>query len=115
MSDLDDIPTEQKEMLNKLNELNKTLKECSNKLDEINNKLAKLMEQPMKSSNDDAEREKMDKIFEKRQIGRPAGSFETKQKQYLNMLNEHKIKQPKEQTLEYYRIARDGDKYRLMD
>ena len=58
------------------------------------------MEQPMKSSNNDAEKEKMDNIFEKRQIGRPTGSFETKQKQYLAMLNEHKIKQPKEQTLE---------------
>jgi uncharacterized radical SAM superfamily protein len=114
MSDLDDMPSEQKEMLNKLNKLNKTLKEYSNKLDEINNKLAKLMEQPV-NKNDDAEREKMDKIFEKKQIGRPAGSFETKQKQYLSMLNENKIKQPKEQTLEYYRIARDGDKYKLMD
>jgi septal ring factor EnvC (AmiA/AmiB activator) len=114
MSDLSEIPIEQKEMLNKLNKLNKTLKEYSNKLDENKNKLAKLMEQPMKK-NDDAEREKMDKIFEKKQIGRPAGSFETKQKQYLSMLNENKIKQPKEQTLEYYRIARDGDKYKLMD
>ena len=111
MSDLDDMPSEQKEMLNKLN---KTLKEYSNKLDEINNKLAKLMEQPV-NKNDDAEREKMDKIFEKKQIDRPAGSFETKQKQDLSMLNENKIKQPKEQTLEYYRIARDGDKYKLMD
>ena len=72
------------------------------------------MEQPMKSSNNDAEKEKMDNIFEKRQIGRPTGSFETKQKQYLAMLNEHKIKQPKEQTLEYYRIERDGDKFKLM-
>ena len=95
MSDLDDLPTEQKEMLNKLNKLNKTLKEYSNKLDDINSKLTKLMEQPMKSSNDDAEREKMDKNFEKRQIGRPAGSFETKQKQYLAMLNDKKIQQPK--------------------
>ena len=42
MSDLSEIPIEQKEMLNKLNKLNKTLKEYSNKLDENKNKLAKV-------------------------------------------------------------------------
>ena len=62
MSDLDDMPSEQKKILNKLN---KTLKEYSNKLDKINNKFAKLMEQPV-NKNNDAEREKMDKIFKKK-------------------------------------------------
>ena len=28
----------------------------------------------------DAEKERMDKIFEKKQVGRPAGTYETKQK-----------------------------------
>ena len=108
MTDLDDIPAEQKDMINKLNKLNKTLKQYSIKLDDINIKLTKLLDQPAKSSNDDAEREKMDKKNEKRQIGRPAGDFQTKQQQYLKMLNEHKIKLPKEQTLEYYRIIYKG-------
>ena len=33
---------------------------------------------------------------------------------YLKMLNQSKIKQPKQQTLEYYKIARDEDKYVLV-
>ena len=33
--------------------------------------------------------------------------------QYLKMLNQNKIKQPKQLTLEYYKIARDEDKYVL--
>ena len=32
------------------------------------------------------------KIFEAKKIGRPVGTFETKQQQYLKMLNEGKIK-----------------------
>jgi hypothetical protein len=71
-----------------------------------------------KSSNDndaDAEKERMDKIFEKKQVGRPAGTYETKQKQYLAMLNEGKIKMPKSQTLEFYKIERDGEVFKMME
>ena len=57
----------------------------------------------------------MDKMFEKKQIGRPSGSFQDKQKQYMDMLKKGRIKNPKEQTLEYYKIAKDGDEYKLMD
>ena len=60
------------------------------------------------------EKERIDKIFEKKQIGRPSGTFDTKRVQYLKMLNENKIKQPKQQTLEYYGIQKDGDKYVLI-
>ena len=35
--------------------------------------------------------------------------------QHLKMLNENKIKQPKQQTPEYYKIARDEDNYVLVD
>ena len=55
----------------------------------------------------------MDKIFEKKQIGRPVGDFDSKRVQYLKMLNDNKNKQPKQQTLEYYGINKDGDKYVL--
>ena len=34
---------------------------------------------------------------------------------HLKMLNENKIKQPKQLTLEYYKIKRDEDKYVLVD
>ena len=46
----------------------------------------------------------MDKIFAKKQIGRPVGDFDTQRVQYLKMLNENKIKQPKTTTLEYYGV-----------
>ena len=61
------------------------------------------------------EKEKINKIFEKKQIGRPVGDFDTKRVQYLKMLNENKIKQPKQQTLEYYGIEKNGDKYILFN
>ena len=55
----------------------------------------------------------MNKIFVQEQIGRPVGDFDTKRLQYLKMLNENKIKQPKTTTLEYYGIDKQGDKYVL--
>ena len=61
----------------------KTLTELIKNIDEKIN-------QP-KSNNED-DKEKMNKIFEKKQIGRPAGSFEDKQKQYMDMLNKNKLK-----------------------
>ena len=41
-------------------------------------------------------------------VGKPSGnSFEEKQKSYLEMLNNKRIREPKEQTLEYYKIKYD--------
>ena len=56
-------------------------------------------------------RKRLKKIFEKKGIGRPTGTYESKQEQYVKMLNEGKIKQPKTETLEYYKIVKVGDKY----
>ena len=67
-----------------------------------------------KSNNED-DKDKMDKIFEKKQIGRPSGSFQDKQKQYMDMLNKGRIKNPKEQTLEYYKLCKNEEgKYELI-
>ena len=60
-------------------------------------------------------KERMQKIFEFKKIGRPVGSFEDKQKQYLRLLNENKIKTRKQQTLDYYQIYKDGEKYLMRD
>ena len=80
-------------------------------VDEIKQKMVKVKGDEVKV---DEEKEKINKAFETKGIGRPAGSFETKQKQYLDMLNKGKIKQPKEKTLEFYKIAKDkDDKYNL--
>ena len=60
---------------------------------------------------DNNEKEKIDKIFEKKGIGRPSGDYDTKRKKYCDMLNKGQIKSPKEQTLEYYKISKEDDKY----
>ena len=90
----------------------KQLKLVLAKLDEIDKKIdAVVSARPA----DEDEKAKVEKIFEKKGIGRPAGSYETKQEQYVKMLNDGKIKQPKEQTLEYYKIVKIGDKYSVID
>ena len=89
----------------KINVLNKNVKSLMFSIDKLMEKLDKPVEKTPQE-----EKEKMDKIFEKKQLGRPRGSFEDKREQYLKMLNENKIKQPKSQTLEYYNIENDGDK-----
>ena len=62
------------------------------------------------------EKEKMDKIFEKKGLGRPKGDWDTKRKQYFDMINNGKIKEPRGQTLEYYNIKKGDDgKYLLND
>ena len=43
-------------------------------------------------------------------VGKPSGnSYEEKQKSYLEMLNNKRIREPKEQTLEYYKIKYDRE------
>ena len=67
-----------------------------------------------KSNNED-DKDKMDKIFEKKGLGRPKGSFEDKQKQYVEMLNKGRIKQPKEETIEYYKLFKNEEgKYEII-
>ena len=92
----------------KINVLNKNVKSLMFSIEKLMEKLDKPVEK-----TPEEEKEKMDKHFEKKQIGRPRGCFEDKTEQYLKMLNENKIKQPKSQTLEYYNIEKDGDKYVL--
>ena len=90
----------------KINVLNKNVKSLMFSIDKLMEKLDKPVEK-----TPEEEKERIDKIFEKKQIGRPSGTFDTKRVQYLKMLNENKIKQPKQQTLEYYGIDKQGDKY----
>ena len=94
----------------KINVLNKNVKSLMFSIDKLMEKLDKPVEK-----TPEEEKERIDKIFEKKQIGRPSGTFDTKRVQYLKMLNENKIKQPKQQTLEYYGIDKDGDKYVLFN
>ena len=112
MSDLDNtVPADLTQLSNKLSSCNKNVKTLMAILTEMNKKIDKIMETPI---TEDARKEKVQKILESRGVGRPSGSYEDKKKQYLKLLNEGKIKQPKPETLSYYEIEKDAeDKYVL--
>ena len=94
----------------KINVLNKNVKTLIFSIDKLMEKLDNT--KPVEKTPEE-EKEKINKIFEKKQIGRPVGDFDTKRVQYLKMLNENKIKMPKTATMEFYGIEKDGDKYVL--
>ena len=94
----------------KINVLNKNVKSLMFSIDKLMEKLDNT--KPVEKTPEE-EKERIDKIFQKKQLGRPVGDFDSKRLQYLKMLNENKIKQPKTTTLEYYGINKDGDKYVL--
>ena len=102
--------TETTRLSSKINVLNKNVKTLIFSIDKLMEKLNNT--KPLKKTPEQ-EKEKINNIFEKKQIGRPVGDFDTKRVQYLKMLNHNKIKQPKQQTLEYYGINKEGDKYVL--
>ena len=99
------------ELTDKMNRCNKNIKNMMESLNTILERLNSNNNNKVENKNDDIEKDKLDKIFAKRQVGRPVGTWESKREQYANMLNEGKIKQPKEVTLEYYKIVKVGDKY----
>ena len=105
-----DSENETTKLSSKINVLNKNVKTLLFSIDKLMEKLDNT--KPVEK-NPEEEKEKLNKIFEKKQIGRPVGDFDTKRVQYLKMLNENKIKQPKTTTLEYYGIDKQGDKYVL--
>ena len=105
-----DSENETTKLSSKINVLNKNVKTLIFSIDKL---MEKLDNTKRVEKTQEEEKEKMDKIFAKKQIGRPVGDFDTKRLQYLKMLNENKIKQPKTTTLEYYGIDKQGDKYVL--
>ena len=109
MGDLES-ENETTKLSSKINVLNKNVKTLIFSIDKLMEKLDNT--KPVEKTPEE-EKEKMDKIFAKKQIGRPVGDFDSKRLQYLKMLNDNKIKQPKQQTLEYYGIDKQGDKYVL--
>lgn len=110
MSDIDDKNLEMKEMMNKMTRYNKNMKALMELMEKVSEKLDKVLCSGT-NGNDVEDKEKMDKIFAKKQIGRPVGTWETKREQYAEMLNKGKIKSPKESTLEYYKIVKVGETY----
>ena len=106
-----DSENETTKLSSKINVLNKNVKTLMLSIEKLMEKLDNT--KPVEKTPEE-EKEKMDKIFEKKNIGRPRGDYDSKREQYLKMLNENKIKQPKQQTLEYYGIDKNGDKYVLI-
>ena len=112
------------QLLKRINVANKNIKLLLDTSQEVLVKLREMMKtleekletkSIVKNENKDEEKAKIEKIFEKKGLGRPKCTFEDKQKQYIDMLNNGKIKQPKQQTLDYYSIIKEGDKYIIDD
>ena len=94
----------------KLNTANKNLKLLIDMVKTLDEKV-----DANKPATSAEEKEKMQEIFEKKGVEKPKGSFGDKQKQYLRMLRGGKIKEPKQSTLDYYKIVKDFDgNYELM-
>ena len=111
MSDIDNEQPEMKEMLNKMSRYNKNTKALMELIGKVSEKLDKVLDWNGGVKNDNDEKERVGKILEKKGVGRPVGNWDSKREQYLKMLNEDKIKQPKASTLEFYKIVMVGDKY----
>ena len=96
----------------KINVLNKNVKSLMFSIEKLMEKLDNT--KPVEKTPEE-EKERVGKILESRGVGRPRGDHNSKREQYLKMLNEKKIKMPKDATLQYYGIEKNGDKYVLVD
>ena len=93
------------DLMKKIILISKNIKHLNDMIKSINDKM-KPVEREQQSNE---EKEKINKIFQTKSIGRPTGDYPTKQKEYCEMLNIGKIKQPKQQTLDYYKISKNDD------
>ena len=53
-------------------------------------------------------------FYEDKKVSKPISSeanFTNKRNSYIKKLNEGSIKEPKQSTLEYYKVEKEGDKY----
>ena len=100
------------ELSKKIMTVSKNVKLLYEMIKTIDQKLDAKANEP-KHNNE--EKEKIDKIFEKKGIGRPSGDYD-KRKKYSDMLNKGQIKSPKEQTFEYYKLIKGDDgKYVIVE
>ena len=94
--------SEMEELTNKVSRMNKNLITIMNTVKNIEYQLTSKNEE-----NKENDKERINKAFEKKQIGRPVGSWEDKRNQYFEWIKSGKITQPKEDTLAYYKINKD--------
>ena len=107
-----DSENETTKLSSKINVLNKNVKSLMFSIDKLMEKLDNT--KPVEKTPEE-EKERVGKILESRGVGRPRGDHNSKREQYLKMLNEKKIKMPKDATLQYYGIEKNGDTYVLVD
>ena len=71
--------------------------------------LSKKLDKPevVEKVDEEEHRKKMDEIFAKKSLGRPAGDYSSKQQQYYEMVKTGRIKNPVAKTLDYYGICKD--------
>ena len=86
------------DLMKKITFIGKNIKTLNGMIKSIDDKM-----KPVESEQQ--EKEKIEKIFQAKSIGRPTRDYPTKQNKYCDMLNTGKIKQPKQQTLDYYKIS----------
>ena len=100
--------SELEELKNKVSRMNKSLKTIMNTVKNIEYNLNNKKDEHKENTEDkDKDKERINKAFEKKQIGRPVGSWEDKRKQYFEWITTGKITQPKEESLAYYKINKD--------
>ena len=100
------------ELSKKMMIVSKNVKLLHEMIKTIDQKLDAKANEP-KDNNE--EKEKIDKIFEKKGIGRPSGDYDTKRKKYCDMLNKGQIKSPKTETIEFYKLFKNEEgKYELI-
>ena len=85
------------DLMKKITLIGKNIKHLNDMITSIDDK-RKPVEREQQSNE---EKEKIENTFQAKSIGRPSGDYPTKQKKYCEMLNSNKIKQPKQQTLEF--------------
>ena len=114
MSDIDEYSDKNDVVMKKLISCEKKLKILMDSIKSIEFKVDGGFKENEKDGVE--EKEKINQIFEKKGLGRPKGDWDTKRKQYFDMINSGKIKEPRSQTLDYYSIKRGDDgKYVLKD
>ena len=96
--------SEMEELKHKVNRMNQNLNAV---LGIVKNKNIEEKLNGKKEENKENDKDRINKAFEKKQIGRPVGSWEDKRKQYFEWITSGKITQPKEDTLAYYKINKD--------
>ena len=96
--------TEVEKEVDKMDELLKKINRCNNNI-KLVHELLKTMDEKLKSEK----KESKEGTENKRTIGRPSGDYQSKRAQYLEMLNSKRIKTPKEQTLQDYKIDYDEE------